>query len=288
MVFPHNIGLGATRNPALVEEVARITAEEVRATGIQWTFAPCVAVARDERWGRTYESYAEDPELVAELGAAAVRGLQGPTSGIRCACSPAPSTTSVTAAPPGARACTREGARGAPWTRATRGSSEAELRRLHMPGYLDGHRGRRGHDHAVLQQLERREGSREASACSPTSSRTSSASRASSSPTTTRSTSFPATTARQSRSRSTRAWTWSWCRSKYREFFTTLKELVETGEVPMARIDDAVLRILRVKFAMGLHGRRASPLADRSLQASFGSASTARWRGARCASRWSS
>ena len=63
-----------------MEEIARITAAEVRATGIQWTFAPCVAVVRDERWGRTYESFSEDPELVATLGEAAVRGLQGPTS----------------------------------------------------------------------------------------------------------------------------------------------------------------------------------------------------------------
>jgi beta-glucosidase len=77
VVYPHNIALGATRDPKLVEEIARLTAEEVRATGIQWAFAPCVAVARDERWGRTYESFSEDPSLVVELGAAAVRGLQG-------------------------------------------------------------------------------------------------------------------------------------------------------------------------------------------------------------------
>src|SRR2546428_11853787 len=54
-----------------------MTAEEVRATGIQWAFAPCVAVVRDERWGRTYESYSEEPTLVAELGQAEVAGLQG-------------------------------------------------------------------------------------------------------------------------------------------------------------------------------------------------------------------
>ena len=76
-VFPHNIGLGATRNAALVEEIGRVTAREVRATGIQWTFAPCVAVVRDERWGRTLRGLLGGPELVAELGAAAVRGLQG-------------------------------------------------------------------------------------------------------------------------------------------------------------------------------------------------------------------
>jgi beta-glucosidase len=77
VVFPHDIALGATRDAKLVEEVERITAEEVRATGIQWAFSPCVAVARDERWGRSYESFSEDPALVAEMGAAAVRGFQG-------------------------------------------------------------------------------------------------------------------------------------------------------------------------------------------------------------------
>ena len=55
VVFPHNIGLGATRNAALVEEISRITALEVKATGMNWDFAPCVAVPRDDRWGRTYE-----------------------------------------------------------------------------------------------------------------------------------------------------------------------------------------------------------------------------------------
>src|SRR5690606_982701 len=66
VIFPHNIGLGATRNADLVEEIARITALEVRATGINWTFAPCITVPRDIRWGRTYEGFSEDPALVAE------------------------------------------------------------------------------------------------------------------------------------------------------------------------------------------------------------------------------
>ncbi|MGH1562211.1 glycoside hydrolase family 3 protein [Mumia sp. DW29H23] len=75
-VFPHNIGLGATRDPRLVEKVAHITAEETRATGPQWSFAPCLCVARDDRWGRTYESFGESPRLVSEM-AVAVRGFQG-------------------------------------------------------------------------------------------------------------------------------------------------------------------------------------------------------------------
>jgi beta-glucosidase len=76
-VFPHNIGLGATNDPDLLERIGAATALEIRITGIDWTFAPTVAVARDDRWGRTYESYSEDAELVSRLGAAMVRGLQG-------------------------------------------------------------------------------------------------------------------------------------------------------------------------------------------------------------------
>jgi beta-glucosidase len=90
VIFPHNIGLGATRDAALVERAARVTAEEVAATGANWTFAPGVIVGRDERWGRTYESFGEDPALVGTLGAAAVRGFQSvnlaaPTGVLACA-----------------------------------------------------------------------------------------------------------------------------------------------------------------------------------------------------------
>jgi beta-glucosidase len=90
VIFPHNIGLGATRNSSLVEQAARITALEVAGTGIRWAFGPCIAVARDERWGRTYESFGESAELSAALGAAAVRGFQGsqlsnPSSVLACA-----------------------------------------------------------------------------------------------------------------------------------------------------------------------------------------------------------
>jgi beta-glucosidase len=66
-VFPHNIGLGATRDPDLVRRVAKVTAEETRATGPQWTFSPCICAARDDRWGRTYESFSEDPRLVEKF-----------------------------------------------------------------------------------------------------------------------------------------------------------------------------------------------------------------------------
>jgi beta-glucosidase len=77
VIFPHNIGLGATHNPALVEQAEHITAMEVAGTGIRWAFAPCIAVAQNERWGRTYESFGDSPELVSELGAAAVARWTG-------------------------------------------------------------------------------------------------------------------------------------------------------------------------------------------------------------------
>jgi beta-glucosidase len=77
VVFPHNIGLGAANNPELVEAIGRVTAREMIATGIYWNYAPVVAVVQDIRWGRTYESYSEDTDLVVDLSTAFIRGLQG-------------------------------------------------------------------------------------------------------------------------------------------------------------------------------------------------------------------
>ncbi len=75
-LFPHNIGLGATRDPKLVGQTGKVTATEVRSTGVPWDFAPCVCVGRDERWGRTYETFSEDPELVTQL-ASIISDMQG-------------------------------------------------------------------------------------------------------------------------------------------------------------------------------------------------------------------
>jgi beta-glucosidase len=76
-IFPHNVGLGATRDADLVRRIGAATALEMRATGIEWDFSPTIAVARDRRWGRSYESYSQDPDIVAPLGAALIEGLQG-------------------------------------------------------------------------------------------------------------------------------------------------------------------------------------------------------------------
>ncbi|MCS6205456.1 glycoside hydrolase family 3 protein [Shewanella baltica] len=76
-LFPHNIGLGAAHHPELIQQIAAITAKEVMVTGIDWVFAPTVAVVHDDRWGRTYEGYSEDPAIVKSYSHAIVEGLQG-------------------------------------------------------------------------------------------------------------------------------------------------------------------------------------------------------------------
>jgi beta-glucosidase len=75
-IFPHNIGLSATRDPGLVQRIGRATAEEVSGTGIDWDFAPCLCVARNDRWGRTYESFGETPENATSM-TTMITGLQG-------------------------------------------------------------------------------------------------------------------------------------------------------------------------------------------------------------------
>ena len=124
VIFPHNIGLGATRNADLVELAARVTAEEVAGTGINWAFAPCIAVARDPRWGRTYESFGESPELATSLGAAAVRGFQGkslaePTSVVACA-----------------KHFLGDGGTSGGKDQGNTQCDEATLREIHLPGYV--------------------------------------------------------------------------------------------------------------------------------------------------------
>src|SRR5205814_10724549 len=134
VMFPHNVGLGATRDAKLVEQIGRITAEEVRATGINWAFAPCVTVPRDERWGRSYEGFSEDPAVVAELGAAAVRGFQttdlgSPRAVLACAKHfVGDGGTSYQERPAGSRA--------APLDQGDTRVDEATLRRIHLPGYV--------------------------------------------------------------------------------------------------------------------------------------------------------
>ncbi len=80
-IFPHNIGLGCTFDEDIVYKVSKATAKEVASTGIDWNFAPCLSIPQDPRWGRYYEGYSEDPELVSKLGVAAINGYQNKIGG---------------------------------------------------------------------------------------------------------------------------------------------------------------------------------------------------------------
>ena len=274
VVFPHNVGLGATRDATLVEEIARLTAKEVRTTGINWAFAPCVAVPRDDRWGRAYEGFGEDPALAAELGEAAVRGLQGrdlksPLSVLACAKHFVADGGTIYGS--GMPNTNQEGGR-YPNDQGDVRLSDADLRKIHLPGYITaikagvgtimpsyssingekmsgnkkwltdvlkselGFEGFLISDYNALDQL-------------------------------------PGDRAAQIERSINAGMDMVMVPSAYREFIETLKMLVKANRVPMSRIDDAVSRILRVKAAMGLLEPTFSPNADRSLLDSFGSAS---------------
>jgi beta-glucosidase len=265
VIFPHNIGLGCTRNAALVEKVERITAEEMRATGIQWAFGPCVTVPQDIRWGRTYEGYSEDPALVRKLGAAGVRGFQGldlsnPLAVVACAKHYAGDGGTAWGSGAGGHGLDQGDTR----------VDEATLRRIHLQGYISaiqagvgtimpsysswngvkcsaskrlltgilkdelGFQGFLISDYNAIDQItpDYKE---------------------------------------DVRISINAGMDMVMVPMRYREFYKDLKDLVQENKVPMARIDDAVTRILRVKFAMGLMDPKRSQLADRSLQKSFGS-----------------
>jgi beta-glucosidase len=268
VVFPHNIGLGCADDPGLVQEIERVTAREVRATGINWVFAPCVAVPRDVRWGRTYEGYSENPETVKTLGAAAVLGLQG----------------SNLSDPISVAACAKHYIADGGTAYGTAGiiydldqgdarCDEPTLRRLFLPGYAAaveagaatiissysswngvkctadkhlltdvlkdelGFAGFVVSDLNAIDQIARpKDYKKDIEICINA------------------------------------GIDMVMLTTEYAEYCGLLKELVHEGKVPMSRIDDAVTRILRVKFALGLMDPKRSPPADRSLWKSFGSA----------------
>lgn len=266
VIFPHNIGLGCTRNPALVEKVARITAKEVRATGINWTFAPCVTVPQDERWGRTYEGFSEDPNLVKVLGEAAVRGFQGPNlrdplSILACA--------KHYVGDGGTTFGTGNFKHGGLDQGNTR-VDEQTLRRIHLQPYITAIRAGVGSimpsfsswngvkcsgSKRLLTEILKQELGFEGFLISDYN--------AIDQVTEDYKTAIMISI--------NAGMDMVMVPSKYREFFNYLKELVNEGRVPMSRIDDAVTRILRVKFAMGLMDKDCSGLADRSLHKTFGS-----------------
>ncbi|MGE5611864.1 MAG: glycoside hydrolase family 3 protein [Bacillota bacterium] len=266
VIFPQNIGLGCTRNPELIEKISRITAEEVRATGINWAFAPCVTVPQDDRWGRTYEGFSEDPDVVKVLGAAAVRGLQG----------------SDLSQPLSVLACAKHFiADGGTTFGSARGNAlldqgdtrvdEQTLRKTHLPGYVTTVAAGVG---SIMPSYSSWNGVK----CS--------ASKYLMTDVLKNELKFEGFLISDYNAIDQIDPDYKKCieisinagmdmvmvPSRYREFITGLKELVTAGKVPTSRIDDAVTRILRVKFAMGLMDKNRSPLADRTVQNTFGSA----------------
>ncbi|BFM11171.1 exo 1,3/1,4-beta-D-glucan glucohydrolase [Simiduia litorea] len=129
-LFPHNIGLGATRNPELIRAIGSATAREVSATGVQWTFAPTVATPRDDRWGRTYEGYSEDPEVVRQFAAEMVKGIQG-EAGTSELFSPSKMVATV-------KHFVGDGGTYMGRDRGDTKISELELRDIHAQGYFSG------------------------------------------------------------------------------------------------------------------------------------------------------
>ncbi|MCW5979832.1 MAG: glycoside hydrolase family 3 C-terminal domain-containing protein [Bryobacteraceae bacterium] len=272
VVFPHNIGLGCTRNPELVRRAAEITAREVRATGINWTFAPCIAVPRDERWGRTYEGFGETPELAKSLGAAAVKGYQreglGDPLGV-LACAKHYAGDGGTAWGTG---LVRKGIPGGrfPLDRGDVRLSEQELRDIHIAGYVDAIKAGAGTimpsysswngvkcsgSRRLLTEILKDELGFEGFLISDYAALDE----------------LPGDYATQIATSINAGMDMVMVPTRYREFMSALRKAVDAGRVPVARIDDAVRRILRVKFAMGLMDKSANHFADRSLHPSFGS-----------------
>lgn len=246
VIFPHNIGLGATRDAPLVEQAERVTALEMVGTGIRWSFAPCIAVAQDERWGRTYESFGQSPELVSEMAAAAVRGFQGkqlserPDSVLACAkhfigdggtqygtdegdtvCDEA--TLRKLYLPP-YRAAIRAGVESIMVSYSSWNGKKMHANKYLLTGVLKQELGFKGFlvsDDAGIDQISPDYKEAVASAIN----------------------------AGLDMAMIPRGPDHS---NNYVEFIKDLKELVAEGKVAQSRINDAVSRILRVKFEMGL------------------------------------
>lgn len=127
-LFPHNIALGATHNPELMKKIGAATASEIAVTGIGWSFAPTVAVVRDDRWGRTYESYSEDPEIVKSYAGKMVEGLQGDAN--------TPDFLSANHVIATAKHFLGDGGTKGGIDRGNTDISEAELVKIHAQGYV--------------------------------------------------------------------------------------------------------------------------------------------------------
>jgi beta-glucosidase len=255
VVFPHNIGLGAADDPALVEEIGRITALEMLAVGARWNFAPCVTVPRDERWGRTYEGFGETPELAGRLGAASIKGLQSGGLG---------SATAVLAT---AKHFAGDGGTAGGKDRGDAAYSEADFMRIHVAPYADAiaagarcvmasfsswngvpdHGSKR-----LLTDILRGElgfGGFVVSDWGGVSL-------------------LPGTYGERLATAINAGIDMIMVPDEYARAFDAMRDLVSSGSISRGRLDEAVRRILTVKFETGLFER---PFADRSLLPQVGS-----------------
>ncbi|GAA2802228.1 glycoside hydrolase family 3 N-terminal domain-containing protein [Crossiella cryophila] len=256
-IFPHNIGLGATRDPALVQRIGEATAKEVAGTGIDWDFAPCLCVARNDRWGRTYESFGEHPEIATSM-TSMITGLQGSALN-------QPGSVLATA-----KHWIGDGGTTGGKDQGDTQISEAELRSVHLPPFreaiarkvgsvmitysswngakLHGHKylitdllknelgftGLVVSDYNAIDQIDGQPG-------------------------------FTAAEVRQSINAGIDM---VMVPAEWRKFIDLLRAEVQAGRVPMSRIDDANRRILTKKFELGLFEK---PLTDRSFTGTVGS-----------------
>ncbi|MEX1295755.1 MAG: glycoside hydrolase family 3 protein [Candidatus Limnocylindrales bacterium] len=254
-IFPHNIGLGATRNPELVREIGEVTAREVYATGIPWTFSPCLCVARDERWGRTYESFGEDP-AIASMMTTYIDGLQGADLA-------APNTILATA-----KHWVGDGGTTGGIDQGDTRVDESTLRAVHITPYIEAieqgvgavmpsfssWNGEKLHGHRyLLTDVLRTELGFEGFVISDWAGIDQ----------------LPGDYASDVRDAINAGIDMVMVPDDYRRFIDTLRGEVEAGNVPLERIDEAVTRILEAKFALGLFER---PFADRSAIDEIGSA----------------
>ncbi|WP_231619083.1 glycoside hydrolase family 3 N-terminal domain-containing protein [Nonomuraea sp. SBT364] len=260
-IFPHNIGLGAARDPDLVEKTGEITAREVKATGIPWNFAPCLCVSRDDRWGRVYESFGEDPALVSRM-ASIVDGLQkhgvlatakhyagdgGTTYGS--------SATGSYTIDQGVTETSRDELAAihlAPFAEAVKREVATVMPSFSSVDFGDGPLKMHAHRELITDVLKGRMrfGGFVVSDWQAIDQ-------------------IPGDYPSDVRTSVNAGLDMIMVPYAYPAFTTTLKAEVEAGRVPMARIDDAVTRILTQKFELGLFER---PYADRSELDEVGSA----------------
>ncbi|HEY9062885.1 MAG TPA: glycoside hydrolase family 3 N-terminal domain-containing protein [Pseudobacteroides sp.] len=260
-IFPHNIGLGAANDENLVYKIGQITAKEVRATGVHWTFAPCIAVPQNEKWGRTYEGFSENLDIVTRMGVAATKGLQGDNY-----------ITDLTKNDK-ILACIKHFIGDGATTNGVDASdavlTEAQIREKYLPPYIEAIKagartvmasfnsinGLECHGNKrLLTDILKNELKFDGFVV----------------------TDYEAikdidkANFRNCVKESVNAGVDMYMEPRlWKTVIAHLKDLVGTGEVPLSRIDDAVTRILRVKFQLGLFEK---PYADRSLMSSVGSA----------------